>query len=264
MPEGQFSIADLDFTFEGTLDELAQCQKIVRECREGMYLVAKAADVDMEEIKLIFDEIEGDRGTFTMLRLRAYGERCNYTLDLSKGGDSPLGIYCDRTKDIEVYNRETEESWSISDPEESRHNSGEQRSRPENARPSQSTGAKTKPSRGRGDGRPASQQSEQGEEEPSQKDKNAALTVLKDKVKKNASDEDSKAADVNVDGESLPEKIVQFAGYCNRGKEYMRRVLSVVGAKSHKVIPLKKIGRALEMIASEDVLVRAEKKSGKR
>lgn len=118
MPTGHFTIGDLSFSFEGNLQELAHCQEIMREIRRAERRLRRAAD--SERVVLIYDRnLEGERGTFDKMRLRTYDNTHNYTLDVGVTDNNPLGIYVGYDQNIEVYNRETGETWQI-DPEGNR------------------------------------------------------------------------------------------------------------------------------------------------
>jgi hypothetical protein len=91
MPTGHYTIGDLSFSFEGDLTELAHCQEIIREIQRAEQRLRRAAG--SQEVFLIYDrDLEGERGTFDKMRLRAYDDATNYTLDLGVTDNNPLGV----------------------------------------------------------------------------------------------------------------------------------------------------------------------------
>jgi len=118
MPTGHFTIGDLSFSFEGDLKELAHCQEIIREIQRAEQRLRRAAGA--QEVRLIYDrDLEGERGTFDKMRLRAYDGSTNYTLDIGVTDNNPLGIYVGYDQNIEAYDREQGKTWEI-DPEGNR------------------------------------------------------------------------------------------------------------------------------------------------
>lgn len=109
---GHFNIADLSFSFEADLKEIAHCQEIIREIREAEYDLQSVSGA--EKVYLVYNrDLEGERGTFDKMRLRAYDGEKSYTIDLGVTDTNPLGIFVAHDAEIDVYHYDREERWSL-------------------------------------------------------------------------------------------------------------------------------------------------------
>lgn len=110
--KGHFTIGDLSFSFDGDLKELAHCQEIIREIRNAEYDLRSYSGAD--DVYLVYDDdLEGERGTFDKMRLRAYGNGKSYTIDLGVTDTNPLGIYVGYDTPIDVYDYDRESRSQI-------------------------------------------------------------------------------------------------------------------------------------------------------
>lgn len=271
MPTGQFTIGDLAFTFGGSLKELARCQEIIREINQAEYRLKKASGSD--QVKVIYDQdLEGEQGTFDKMRLRAYDDSQNYTLDIGTTDNNPLGIYVGYDQNIEVYDRETGETWEIT-PE------GDEIGKPSQTgkRPSQSRQqAKSTSPRGGSRygqqfksarqssvaGKPDGSRRSEAAERMAARDGVDAEEALKVLVKQASVHPDQNLAGETTVGKSeepLDQKIRDFAKLCDRDGEYIERVKVVQNFESASDLPVGRLEETLHLILSEERLRRKER-----
>jgi len=260
MPTGRFSIGDLSFSFEGDLTELAHCQELIREIDRAEQRLRRASGSD--RVVLIYDrDLEGERGTFDKMRLRAYDEENNYTIDIGETDNNPLGIYVGYDQNIEVYNRESGNTWQI-DPEGHRVDSPKEEPSPKEQPESQTRGdarraAAQEASRDApSSARPASEQSgtdSQAEVEgPSEAEIRSASDMLLDRASRHPPEQ--RVGETTLSGGPLAEKIQGFARYCGRDEGYLHRVLDAQGVSSVHELTVGQVPGAIEMIRDEETL----------
>lgn len=286
MPTGRFTIGDLTFELDGSLKELAHCQAIIREINQAEYRLQRASGAD--EVKVIYDQdLEGERGTFDKMRLRAYDGALNYTLDIGTTDNNPLGIYVGYDKNIEVYNRETGQTWEITpDGDEVEGQNRSARSKGQDEKPHGKPHGDRQPRGGSppdkrrqtaGPGRQASpeeaalgssatsssgsagqsaaaRQAATGTPEPEE-----AMNML---IKQASVHPDQQLAENTTIGkkeEPLDEKIRGFAKFCGRNREYLRRVQAVQGFEDASKLQVGEVEETLRLIFSEQHLRKREK-----
>lgn len=255
MPTGHFSIADLSFSFEGTLKELAHCQEIVREIEEAEQRLRRASGT--EEVVLIYDQgLESQRGTFDKMRLRAYSDAVNYTLDLGVTDTNPLGIYVGYDQNIEVYDRESGETWQI-DPEGNRIEDAEARDEaPTRETPaSQPAGppedAPSSSSTARSD-TPAGEETTTASRARSRAEIEQAAEALRRRLK--GAPPEQLVGETMISDGPLGDKLKGFAEYCGRDEDYLPRVLDAVGVSTVDNLSVRQVPDVIDMIADEAVL----------
>jgi hypothetical protein len=263
MPTGHFTIGDLSFSFEGDLKELAHCQEIIREIQRAEQRLRRAAGA--QEVRLIYDrDLEGERGTFDKMRLRAYDGSTNYTLDIGVTDNNPLGIYVGYDQNIEAYDREQGETWEIA-PEGNRvETSAEQgpsrgdadaegqrteASSPETspaAAPSSGGGASSSPSSAQAQG---TSQAAQG---ASRAEIERAATALQARVQGSPSDQ--LVGETTIPDGPLADKLHGFVRYAGRDEGYLSRVLDAMSVPSVERLTVGQVEDAIEMITDEEAL----------
>jgi hypothetical protein len=123
--QGHYRIGDLNFSFDGTLKELAHVQEIIREIRQAEHRLLSATRADDPTVYLIYDQdLEGERGTFDKMRLRTYDGSKSYTLDIGVTDNNPLGIYVDSKQNVQVYSYDKGQVVYEIDPDGNRVNNG--------------------------------------------------------------------------------------------------------------------------------------------
>lgn len=261
MPTGHFSIGDLSFSFEGDLAELAHCQELIREIDQAEQRLHRASGSD--RVVLIYDrDLEGERGTFDKMRLRAYDEENNYTIDIGETDNNPLGIYVGYDQNIEVYNRESGETWQI-DPEGNRIDSSEGKSSPED-RSGTSSRAETRRTAEPGSARepeplstsPTPEEpespSQAKEEGPSKAEIRSAAETLLDRTNRHPPAQE--VGETTIPGGPLADKIRGFARYCGRDEGYLRRVLDVQGVGAVRELTVGQVPETIKMIVDDGKL----------
>jgi hypothetical protein len=263
MPTGHFTIGDLSFSFEGDLKELAHCQEIIREIQRAEQRLRRASGA--QEVLLIYDrDLEGERGTFDKMRLRAYDGSTNYTLDIGVTDNNPLGIYVGYDQNIEAYDREQGETWEIA-PEGNRvETSAEQgpsrgdadaegqrteASSPETspaAAPSSGGGASSSPSSAQAQG---TSQAAQG---ASRAEIERAATALQARVQGSPSDQ--LVGETTIPDGPLADKLHGFVRYAGRDEGYLSRVLDAMSVPSVERLTVGQVEDAIEMITDEEAL----------
>jgi len=246
MPTGHFTIGDLSFSFDGSLKELAHCQEIIREIERAEHRLRRASGAD--EVVVIYDQdLEGERGTFDKMRLRAYDDDHNYTLDLGVTDTNPLGVYVGYDQNIEVYDRDTGETGQITpkgDRIEAEGNASGAPSRDEptarGADPSRQRSAST------ASADPASS------EGPSQAEIDRAAEVLLNRTRQHPPEQ--RVGETAIPDGPLGEKIIGFAAYCGRDEGYLSRVLDVEGVSAVDALTVEQVSDVLAMIRDEETL----------
>ena len=265
MPTGHFTIGDLSFSFEGDLKELAHCQEIIREIQRAEQRLRRAAGA--QEVRLIYDrDLEGERGTFDKMRLRAYDGSTNYTLDIGVTDNNPLGIYVGYDQNIEAYDREQGRTWEI-DPEGNRvetsaeqgpsrgdADAGAQRTE---ASPRESSPAAASPSgpEAAASSSPSSAQAErtpQAEQGASRAKIERAATALQARVQGHPSDQ--LVGETTIPDGPLADKLRGFVQYAGRDEGYLSRVLDAMSVPSVERLTVGQVDDAIEMIKDEEVL----------
>jgi hypothetical protein len=244
MPTGHFTIGDLSFSFEGDLKDLAHCQKIIREIQRAEQRLRRASG--SQEVFLIYNQdLEGERGTFDKMRLRAYDDAKNYTLDIGVTDNNPLGIYVGYDQNIEVYERERGEVWQI-DPEGNRVESSEgQGEMPE----PEETATQQAP--------PTDQESEppasaSAQEAPARAEIERAAEALRTRV--GGHPPEQLVGETTIPDGPLADKLKGFAQYCGRDEGYLHRVLDAVGVSAMGELAVGQVGDVIDMIKDEEVL----------
>lgn len=235
MPNGHFHIGDLSFSFEGTLKELAEVQSLMREFRraEGRLKTASGSD---RVVVVYDDELEGEQGTFDKMRLRAYDDTCNYTLDIGNTDNNPLGIYVGFDQNIEVWDREQEARYEIT---------------PEGDKVQGEAGDPASPASGSGSQEAASSQETGGA--PLSQVARRLLGKLEDRPS------DLSLADAREkDGDTLAEKLQGFSRYKGRDEAYRKRVFAVIGVKSFQGMTIGDARTAIPYLDDEVRLQAAE------
>jgi hypothetical protein len=105
---GIYQLADLTIQVEGSIEELVDCQGVAREFDRACRKIREAAgDAD---VQILLDKnLESSEGReFSKVRLRAYAEGKNYTIDCGSTEDNILGVYVPWDAPVEVYDREAE------------------------------------------------------------------------------------------------------------------------------------------------------------
>lgn len=106
--KGIFQLADLTVQVEGSIEELVDCQGVEREFDRACRKIRKAAgDADVQ-ILLDKNLQSGEGREFSKIRLRAYSDGKNFTIDCGSTEDNILGVYVDWDAPVEVYDRESE------------------------------------------------------------------------------------------------------------------------------------------------------------
>jgi hypothetical protein len=243
MPEGHFTIGDLSFSFEGDLRELAHCQKIIREINRAEQRLRQASG--SQEVFLIYDQdLEGERGTFDKMRLRAYDDAKNYTLDIGVTDNNPLGIYVGYDQNIEVYDRDRGEAWQI-DLEGNRVESSERQD--EMPEPEATTQQAPPTDQEEPPASPSSAQ-----EGPSRAEIERAAEALRKRVRTPPSEQ--LVGETTIPDGPLAEKLKGFARYCGRDEGYLHRVLDAVGVSSVDQIAVGQVPDVIDMIKDEEML----------
>jgi hypothetical protein len=253
MPTGHFSIADLSFSFEGTLKELAHCQEIIREIERAERRLRRASGT--EKVFLIYDrDLEGERGTFDKMRLRTYGDGVNYTLDLGVTDTNPLGVYVGYDQNIEVYDRESGDAWQI-DPEGTRIDGAEAR----DEAPGPEAAPTTQPADSSGEAPPSgSAQADTADETAtssparSRNEIERAAEALRHRLKGHPPEQ--LVGETTIPDGPLGDKLKGFAEYCGRDEDYLRRVLDAAGVSAVDRLPVERVPDVIDMIADEAVL----------
>lgn len=279
MPTGHFQIGDLSFSFEGSFEELARVQSVMREFREAEDRLTEAADTD--KVYLINDaNIQGDRGTFDKLRLRTYGEDRIYSMDLGETDNNPLGYFpgLKDNKNIQVYERETEETWEItpdgtvvgkngtgtrrdadgngSSPSRKERGAGKAagRERPQQRRKGHAGQQGSGPSRKRSQTPPT-------DSRESQDPNDRAATVLK---QAEVHPDNQQVGNTEITTGPLADEVRWYAKSCNRGTEYMARVLDRFGADAVEELRIGDLRGAFLLLHSEERLRKAEGEAEKK
>jgi len=106
---GIFQLADLTVQAEGSMEELVEAQGVEREFSRACRKIREAAgDADVQI--LLDKDLESEEGRkFSKIRLRAYANGKNYTIDCGSTDENILGVYVPWEAPVEVYDRETEE-----------------------------------------------------------------------------------------------------------------------------------------------------------
>ncbi len=254
MPTGHFAIGDLSFSFEGDLKELAHCQEIVREIKRAERRLREASGA--QEVFLIYDrDLEGERGTFDKMRLRAYDGSTNYTLDVGVTDNNPLGIYVGYDQNIEVYDRDQGEAWQI-DPDGNRVDVAEQDATSEQSETSQkqraAAEARSSGSEDVPDASPSSGGQAQPAEGPSRAEIERAAEALRSRVQGYPSDQ--LVGETTIPDGPLADKIRGFVRYCGRDTGYLHRVLDAAGVSALGRLTVGQVADVIDMIKDEDVL----------
>ena len=265
MPTGHFTIGDLSFSFEGDLKELAHCQEIIREIQRAEQRLRRAAGA--QEVRLIYDrDLEGERGTFDKMRLRAYDGSTNYTLDIGVTDNNPLGIYVGYDQNIEAYDREQGKTWEI-DPEGNRVETSAQQgpsrgdadagSQQTEASSAESSPAAASPSgpEAAASSSPSSAQTErtpQAEQGASRAKIERAATALQARVQGHPSDQ--LVGETTIPDGPLADKLRGFVQYAGRDEGYLSRVLDAMSVPSVERLTVGQVDDAIEMIKDEEVL----------
>jgi hypothetical protein len=105
---GIYQLADLTIEVEGSIEELVDVQGVEREFSRACRKIRKAAGE--EDVQILLDkDLESDEGRkFSKIRLRAYANGKNYTIDCGSTEDNILGVYVPWDAPVEVYDRESE------------------------------------------------------------------------------------------------------------------------------------------------------------
>jgi hypothetical protein len=249
MPTGHFTIGDLSFSFEGDLNELAHCQEIMRELRRAEQRLRRAAGTD--RVVLIYDRnLEGERGTFDKMRLRTYDEENNYTLDVGVTDNNPLGIYVGYDQHIEVYNRESGDTWEIA-PEGTRLKATDR----DASTPSPPAGTPQDRRRDLSDDaafEPPPAQTDAPTDGPSPTEIERAAHTLRARAQQHPADQ--RVGKTRIPSGPLGEKIKGFAAYCGRAPSYLRRVLDTKHVDTVDELTVGQVAAVLDMIADEEAL----------
>jgi len=105
---GIFQLADLTIQVEGSMEELVEAQGVEREFSRACRKIRKAAN-DADVQILLDKNLQSDEGReFSKIRLRAYANGKNYTIDCGSTDENILGVYVPWEAPVEVYDRETE------------------------------------------------------------------------------------------------------------------------------------------------------------
>ena len=246
MPTGHFEIGDLSFTFDGSLRELAHCQEIIREIERAERRLRRASGAD--QVVMIYDQdLEGERGTFDKMRLRAYDDEHNYTLDLGVTDTNPLGIYVGYDQNIEVYDRDTGETWQIT-PEGDRVEADEGQSEggPQGEPTARGADSPRPRSASAGPEGPASS------EGPSRAEIDRAAELLLSRARQHPSEQ--RVGDTTIPDGPLGEKVIGFATYCGRDEGYLNRVLDVKDVSAVEALTVGQVPGVLAMIKDEKTL----------
>jgi hypothetical protein len=252
MPEGHFTIGDLSFSFEGDLEELAHCQEIIREIQRAEQRLRRASG--SQEVFLIYDQdLEGERGTFDKMRLRAYDDANNYTLDIGVTDNNPLGIYVGYDQNIEVYNRDSGEAWQI-DPEGNRVEAAAQREakEPDEAARQAADASRQQPRPAEPTSEASAPSSRSQTDGPSQADIERAAEVLRKRASRHPPEQ--LVGETTIPDGPLAEKLKGFARYCGRDEGYLHRVLDAKGVSSMAELTVGQVADAVDMIKDEEVL----------
>ena len=242
MPTGHFTIGDLSFSYDGDLEELAHCQEIIREIKRAEQRLRRASG--SQKVVLIYDrDLEGERGTFNKMRLRTYDDARNYTLDIGVTDNNPLGIYVGYDQNIEVYDRDQEETWQI-DPAGNRVDSSEERA--ESSEPPASSARSTD--------QPAEvlSSSDTSTEGPSQVEIERAAQALQNRLSGHPPEQ--LVGETTIPDGPLGEKLKGFARYCGRDEGYLSRVLDAVGVSAVGEITVRQVPDVMDLIKDEEVL----------
>lgn len=246
MPTGHFTIGDLSFSFEGDLKELAHCQKIIREIQRAEQRLRRASG--SQEVFLIYNQdLEGERGTFDKMRLRAYDDAKNYTLDIGVTDNNPLGIYVGYDQNIEVYDRERGDVWQI-DPEGNRVESSD--GQDEMPEPEEQPPSPSQTQSAAAEAPLASASSAQ--EAPPRAEIERAAEALRARVSGYPSEQ--LVGETTIPGGPLADKLKGFARYCGRDEGYLHRVLDAVGVSAVGELAVGQVGDVIDMIKDEEVL----------
>jgi len=268
MPNGHFQIGDLSFSYEGSFEELAQCQSVIREFRQAEHRLKMAAG--SEKVYLIYDQdLQGDSGAFDKLRLRSYDDQHNYTMDMGSTSENPLGIFpgLKDDKNIHVYHRETGENWEIT-PEgnvvgKSGTSTGANGNGGEQPSPGKDTGGPPKRNhedqRQGSTGESRSESQENGtkrsgraagwSDDPNER----ARTIIK---KAEVHPDDNTVGETEITSGELAEEIRWYANVCNRGDQYMGQVLNYFGVETVEELTIGDVRETFRLIHSEEKLRR--------
>ena len=265
MPTGHFQIGDLSFSYEGSVEELAQCQSVMREFRQAEHRLKMAAGSD--KVYLIYDQdLQGDSGAFDKLRLRSYDDEHNYTMDIWSTSENPLGIFpgLKDDKNIHVYHRKSGENWEITPDgdvvgksrtspkarEAGRETSSSEkdtRGSPTKNHEDQrqgSTGETRSESRGNGtrSGRAAG-----WSDDPNER----ARTIIK---KAEVHPDDNTVGETEITSGELAEEIRWYAKACSRGDQYMTQVLKYFGVETVEELTIGDVRETFRLIHSKKKL----------
>lgn len=250
MPTGHFSIADLSFSFEGTLEELAHCQEIVREIEQAEQRLRQASGA--EAVFLIYDrDLESERGTFDKMRLRAYGDAVNYTLDLGVTDTNPLGIYVGYDQNIEVYDRASGDTWQI-DPEGNRIEGAEA----QDEAPTQEAAPASQPA----DSSEETASSPTAPDDASTDETASSQTRSQDEIEQAAEalrrrlkghPPEQLVGETTIPDGPLGDKLKGFAEYCGRDEGYLHRVLDAASVSTVDHLSVGQVPEVIDMIADE-------------
>lgn len=273
MPTGHFQIGDLSFSYEGSFEELAQCQSVMREFRQAEHRLKTAAGSD--KVYLIYDQdLQGDSGAFDKLRLRSYDDENNYTMDIGSTSKNPLGIFpgLKDDKNIHVYHRETGERWEITPDgevvgksEASAKSNGPQRERSsseqdpggnsmrshEDQRRSSAGGNRSNSGKTR---EKRSGKAEGWSDDPDER----ARTIIK---KAEVHPDDKGVGETSLTSGELAEEIRWYADACNRGNQYMAQVLNYFGVETVEDLRIGDVRETFRLIHSEAKLQKRSKKA---
>lgn len=256
MPTGHFTIGDLSFSYDGDLEELAHCQEIIREIKRAEQRLRRASG--SQKVVLIYDrDLEGERGTFNKMRLRTYDDARNYTLDIGVTDNNPLGIYVGYDQNIEVYDREQEETWQI-DPAGNRVDSSEEQAESSERDETTAQGSGTSPEPPASSARPTDQpaealsSSDTSTEGPSQVEIERAAQALQNRLSGHPPEQ--LVGETTIPDGPLGEKLKGFARYCGRDEGYLSRVLDAVGVSAVGEITVGQVPDVMDLIKDEEVL----------
>lgn len=116
--KGVFRLADLTLQVEGSIRELVKAQSVQREFERACRKIREVAGSD--DVQIVLDEdLKSEEGrTFSKVRLRAYADGKVYSIDCGMNEPqserkTPFGIFVRWEAPVQVYDRETEETWEV-------------------------------------------------------------------------------------------------------------------------------------------------------
>lgn len=116
--KGVFHLAGLTLQVEGSIRELVKAQSVQREFERACRKIREVAGSD--DVQIVLDEdLESEEGrTFSKVRLRAYADGKVYSIDCGMNEPqsdrkTPFGIFVRWDAPVQVYDRETEETWEV-------------------------------------------------------------------------------------------------------------------------------------------------------